>query len=120
MARVALSGYQTKQNRRKLKNGIYTKSPLVYALKLEEEQDIALLSSDNRLLEFNTQLLKTKTTTNTQGVQVLLPKAGRHVLEVGNAQDFLRVAARKENYHVERIPAAGSPIRQQDEKTLFD
>ncbi len=120
VARVALSGYQTKQNRRKLKNAIYVKSPLVCAMKLKEEKNIALLTNDNRLLEFNTELLRTKTTTNTQGVQVLTAKAGRCVREVGSVAQFLRVAARSETYHADRVPAAGTPIRQQDEKTLFD
>lgn len=120
VARVALSGYQTKQNRKKLKNAIYTKAALVRAYKLAEDRDIALLTSDNRLLEFNTALLRVKTTTNTQGVQVLTAKAGRRVVDTGAAADFLRVAARTETYHADRVPSAGTVIRKQDEKTLFD
>ena len=69
VVRVALSGYVTKTNRKRLKNAIYGGSKLLYAQVLKEDRDIALVSSDYRLMNFNTSLLKTKTTTNTQGVQ---------------------------------------------------
>ena len=69
VVRVALSGYVTKTNRKRLKNAIYGGSKLLYAQVLKEDRDLALVSSDYRLMNFNTSLLKTKTTTNTQGVQ---------------------------------------------------
>ena len=74
VVRVALSGYVTKTNRKRLKNAIYGGSKLLYAQVLKEDRDLALVSSDYRLMNFNTSLLKTKTTTNTQGVQPLRPR----------------------------------------------
>ena len=79
VVRVALSGYVTKTNRKRLKNAIYGGSKLLYAQVLKEDRDIALVSSDYRLMNFNTSLLKTKTTTNTQGVQAFTAKKGRSV-----------------------------------------
>ena len=83
MARVALSGYATKTNRKRLKNAIYGGSKLMYATVLKEERDLALVSSDYRLVNFNTSLLKTKTTNSTQGVQALTIKGSRTVTMVG-------------------------------------
>ena len=60
VARVALSGYATKTNRKRLKNAIYGGSKLMYATVLKEERDLALVSSDFRLVNFNTSLLKTR------------------------------------------------------------
>ena len=89
VARVALSGYVTKTNRKRLKNAIYGGSKLLYATVLKEDRDLALVSSDYRLVNFNTSLLKTKTTTSTQGVQAFTAKGSRTVINVGKAEDFL-------------------------------
>ena len=59
------------------KNAIYGGSKLLYAQVLKEDRDIALVSSDYRLMNFNTSLLKTKTTTNTQGVQAFTARGPR-------------------------------------------
>ena len=89
VVRVALSGYVTKTNRKRLKNAIYGGSKLLYAQVLKEDRDLALVSSDYRLMNFNTSLLKTKTTTNTQGVQAFTAKKGRSVTTVGTTEDIL-------------------------------
>lgn len=120
MARVALSGYATKTNRKKLKNAIYGGAKLLYATVLKEDRDIALATNDQRLLNFNTSLLKTKTTNNTQGIQVLTAKKGRLVREVGQVEDFVGVEAELEKFRAAKLPSAGAPMRETDMKTLFD
>ena len=60
---------------------------------LKEDRDIALVSSDYRLMNFNTSLLKTKTTTNTQGVQAFTAKKGRSVTTVGTTEEILGAAS---------------------------
>lgn len=89
VARVALAGYATKTNRKRLKNAIYGGSKLLYAAVLKEERDLALVSSDYRLMNFNTSLLKTKTTTSTQGVQAFTVKGSRTVTAWARREDFL-------------------------------
>ena len=90
VARVALSGYVTKTNRKRLKNAIYGGSKLLFATVLKEDRDLALVSSDNRLMvNFSTALLKTKTTNSTQAFSVLTAKEGRTVAMVGTAEEFL-------------------------------
>ena len=119
-ARVALSGYATKQNRKKLKNALYTGSPLLSVRILTQEQEIALATSDNRVFAFNTELLRTKTTNNTQGVQALTVKGTRHVIAVGALEEFVGTEANLDRFRVTSLPSPGYPIREQDQKTLFD
>ena len=119
-ARVALSGYATKTNRKKLKNAIYGGSKLLYATVLEEDRDVALVSSDYRLVNFNTSLLKTKTTNSTQGVQALTAKGGRIVTAVGRAEDFLGAEAALGKFQAASLPSSGASMKEEDMKTLFD
>lgn len=72
--RVALAGYVTKTNRKRLKNAIYGGSKLLYAQVLKKDRNVALVSSDYRLMNFSTSLLKTKTTTNTQASRPSRPR----------------------------------------------
>ena len=120
VARVALSGYATKTNRKRLKNAIYGGSKLMYATVLKEERDLALVSSDYRLANFNTSLLKTKTTNSTQGVQALTIKGSRTVTMVGTAEEFIGGKAQVEKFRAEKLPSAGAPMKETDMKSLFD
>ena len=120
VARVALSGYATKTNRKKLKNAIYGGSKLLYAQVLKEDRDIALATNDQRLLSFNTGLLATKTTNSTQGVQAVTKKKGRIVDAVGKLEDFLGPDAYVEKFCATKLPSAGASIKETDMKSLFD
>lgn len=120
VARVALAGYATKTNRKRLKNAIYGGSKLLYAAVLKEERDLALVSSDYRLMNFNTSLLKTKTTTSTQGVQAFMVKGSRTVTAVGKAEDFLGGKSSIKKFCAESLPSSGAPMKETDMKSLFD
>ena len=120
VARVALAGYVTKTNRKRLKNAIYGGSKLLFATVLKEDRDLALVSSDQRLINFNTSLLKTKTTNSTQGVLAFTAKNGRIVTMVGTAEEFLGGTASVEKFHAASLPSSGSPMKETDMKSLFD
>ena len=120
VARVALAGYVTKTNRKRLKNAIYGGSKLLFATVLKEDRDLALVSSDQRLINFNTSLLKTKTTNSTQGVQAFTAKNGRIVTMVGTAEEFLGGTASVEKFRAASLPSSGSPMKETDMKSLFD
>lgn len=120
VARVALAGYATKTNRKRLKNAIYGGSKLLYVTVLKEERDLALVSSDYRLMNFNTSLLKTKTTTSTQGVQAFTVKGSRTVTAVGKAEDFLGGKSSIKKFCAESLPSSGAPMKETDMKSLFD
>ena len=56
---------------------------------LKEDRDLALVSSDQRLINFNTSLLKTKTTNSTQGVLAFtVEERAASVTMVGTAEEF--------------------------------
>ena len=120
VARVALAGYVTKTNRKRLKNAIYGGSKLLFATVLKEDRDLALVSSDQRLINFNTSLLKTKTTNSTQGVLAFTAKNGRIVTMVGTAEEFLGGTASVEKFRAVSLPSSGSPMKETDMKSLFD
>ena len=120
VARVALSGYETKTNRKRLKNAIYGGSKLLQAYILEEDRDVALVSNDQRMVNFNTSLLKTKTSTSTQGVVALTAKPGRIVTMVGQAEEFIGKDATPEKFRAEKLPSSGASLAESDMKTLFE
>ena len=115
-----MAGYVTKTNRKRLKNAIYGGSKLLFACVLKEDRDLALVSSDQRLINFNTSLLKTKTTNSTQGVLAFTAKNGRIVTMVGTAEEFLGGTASVEKFHAASLPSSGSPMKETDMKSLFD
>ena len=118
--RVALAGYVTKTNRKRLKNAIYGGSKLLYAQVLKEDRDIALVSSDYRLMNFNTSLLKTKTTTNTQGVQAFTAKKGRAITTVSTTEEVLGAGVSAEKFTAQSLPCAGALMKDDDMPSLFD
>ena len=118
--RVALAGYVTKTNRKRLKNAIYGGSKLLYAQVLKEDRDIALVSSDYRLMNFNTSLLKTKTTTNTQGVQAFTAKKGRAITTVSTVEEVLGAGVSAEKFTAQSLPSAGALMKDDDMPSLFD
>ena len=73
-ARVELKAYQTASNRRKLTGAYSDKSPLKAIIRLEEEQELAVYSTELRCLIISTAMLNPKTTRSTQGVAVLALK----------------------------------------------
>ena len=79
-AKVELSAYQTKTNRKKLMNAYSDKSPVVAVIQLAEDREILLTASSGRMLLFHTGLVAAKTTKNTQGVQAMNLKKGQRVM----------------------------------------
>ena len=78
-ARVALSAYATVSNRRKLTGAYCDKFPLVCAVHLTEDTELALETNEPRALLVHTSLLAPKTTRNVQGVAVMTLKPKYHL-----------------------------------------
>ena len=111
-ARVELSAYETKTNRKKLVNACSDKSPVVSVLVLREEMELACYASDDRALVFNTALLQAKSSRSTQGVGVMALKPRRTLLravpaDASGIQNLSR-------YRVRSLPAAGALLRPED------
>ncbi|MCL2821191.1 MAG: DNA topoisomerase (ATP-hydrolyzing) subunit A [Oscillospiraceae bacterium] len=111
-ARVELSGYATKLNRKKLTGAYSDKSPVCTLLPLFEDKELAVFSSDGRVCVFSSSLMAPKTTRNTQGVQVISLKKNR----IMERADFLEKTFIKEpsRYRVRGIPGAGALIKPED------
>ena len=111
-ARIELSAYETKTNRRKLVGACSDKSPVKAVMLIGEEFDVACYSSDGRAMIFNTALLQPKTSRSTQGVAVMNLKAKRVLEKAMPLKDSdIQNTAR---YRVRSIPAAGSLIKGED------
>ena len=111
-ARIELASYETKTNRKKLINAYCDKSPLVSMLQLTEDVDVACYSSDDRVLVFNTSLLQTKTSRNSQGVGVMTLKAKRVLKEAVRLSETQ--ISNVPRYRVRSLPAAGALLKVDD------
>ena len=111
-AKVPMSAYETKTNRRKLTGAYSDKSPLRTILAMQADAEVALYATDGRAVVFSTALLLPKTTRNTQGVAVMSLKkkalADRAVLL---ADSGIANAAR---YRCKAVPAAGVLVKEED------
>lgn len=111
-ARIELSAYETKTNRKKLINAYSDKSPLKAALLLTGETDLVCYSGDDRALIFNTVLLQPKTSRSAQGVAVMSLKPKRALTGAAELKNTsIKNAGR---YRVRSIPAAGALLKPED------
>ena len=106
IAKVPLSAYATKTNRKKLANAYSAKNPIVQVLYLPEDGNILLRSTNNRAVVFDSAMLLPKTTRDSIGVQVMTLKAKNAVIEEASLLTEEQFAA-LQKYVVKNIPAAG-------------
>ena len=111
-ARLPLSVYETKTNRKKLINACSDKSPVKAVLVFKEEQDVVCVASDERALIFNTALLQPKTSRTTLGVGVMSLKARRELVRAAFLADTQ--VKNVSRYRVRSLPAAGALLRPED------
>ncbi len=107
IAKVDMSAYETKTNRKKLINAYSDKSVLAAALYLSEDTDIVICGSNERKLLLNTASILPKTTKSTQGVQAMtLKKKSDKVVSVHlyNEGEF----EKPYRYRPKNLPAAGA------------
>ena len=105
VAKVEMSAYQTKQNRKKLLNAYSDKSPLTVALYVREDCEVLLTASSGRMLLFHTGLIAPKATKNTQGVQAMNLKKGQRLLRV---QLYEEGMLQNPNRYKKSLPALGA------------
>ncbi len=112
VAKVPLSAYETKTNRRKLTGAYCDKSPLVKAVALTEDTQMVLYSSDSRAAIFSTAQLLPKTTRNTQGVSVMTLKKKAVLTDAGALESSGIV--NQARYRNKTIPSAGALLKEED------
>ena len=112
VAKVELSSYATKTNRRKLIGAFSDKSPLVAMFQIPEDREFFLASTAGRHLVVHTGAISVKTTRNTQGVQAMVLK-GQHRLESVVPFDN-EMVAKPARYRTRTLPAAGAVLSAED------
>ena len=113
-AKVPLSAYETKTNRKKLTGAYSDKSPVVRIMAMEADTQVAVYASDGRALIFSTAQLLPKTTRSTQGVAVLSLKKKAVLSDaVELEQSGIENQSR---YRTRTIPAAGALLKVEDSR----
>ena len=111
-AKVELSAYKTTSNRRRLTGAYSDKSPLKALLHLKEDREIAVYSTEPRVLIVNTALLGEKTTRTTQGVALLTLKK-KYVLDTVRFPEETGITDLA-RYRGRSIPATGALLKTED------
>ena len=112
VAKVPLSAYETKSNRKKLTGAYSDKSPVVAALCLAADEQVAVFTTDDRCVIFSTAQLLPKTTRNTQGVGVVSLKKKALVRDAVLAASSGIVNATR--YRTRTLPSAGATVKPED------
>ena len=111
VAKIELSAYETKSNRKKLTGAYFSKSPLVAVFHTTPDAELALYTQ-SRILIVNTAQLQSKTTRSAQGVAVMALKKNQQVtqaclLSESGIENVVR-------YRTRTLPAAGALIKEED------
>lgn len=111
-AKVPLSAYETKTNRKKLTGAYSDKSPLIKAVALDADEQMVVYSTDGRAAIFSTAQLLPKTTRNTQGVAVMTLK------KKATLRDAVLLTqsgiVNESRYRTKTIPSAGALLKEED------
>ncbi|MDR2421078.1 MAG: topoisomerase IV [Oscillospiraceae bacterium] len=111
-ARVPLSAYATKTNRRRLTGAYGDKSDAAAMIVIREEAELALYSSDGRAMVFSSAQLVPKTTRGTQGVQALTLRRGTKLIRAALLSET--AIQNRARYAARSIPAAGAKLTDGD------
>lgn len=113
MAKIPVSSYATKTNRKKLANAYYGDSPLVDMFFLEEDLDFVAYSSIDKVLVFNTSQINPKSTRNSQGVWVLKSKKGSFLKKI---VPLTEANLSDPEYYRANVPAIGCYLKEEDKE----
>ncbi len=112
IAKIDMSAYETKTNRKKLIKAYSDKSPLVSCIHIEEDADYVIRSTSGRYLIFNSGSISPKSTKDSQGVAIMTLKKGHKTagITLYNENMFAKPA----RYRTKTLPAAGSTLSGED------
>ena len=112
LAKVDLSAYETKTNRKKLIKAYCEKFLLAAIRQITEDCELVVQSTAGRILLLNTGAVSPKTTKDTQGVAVMTLKKGHRLSSVRDYKEgeFVKPA----RYRTRSLPAAGALLSAED------
>lgn len=114
MARIAMSAYETKFNRKKLINAYSSKSRLVFICRAVEDKDVVMLRDYDKAVLINTALIPENTTKSSNGVQVFTLKKNS-IMSCGYPAEEFK-AENIERYRMKKIPSTGHFIKEEDKE----
>lgn len=112
LAKIDLSAYETKTNRKKLIKAYCEKFPVVNMFCVTEDKEYVMKSTSGRILLLNIGAIAVKTTKDSMGVSVMTLKKGHRVSSVKEYTDgeFVKPA----RYRTRTLPAAGATLSADD------
>lgn len=113
VAKVPLSAYETKSNRKKLTGAYSDKSPLSGILFAQEESEFLLTATSGRMLLLHSASINMKTTRNTQGVSVMKLKKGQRLFSIGTYKEG--TFSKPTRYRTRSLPALGAMPSGEDQ-----
>ena len=111
-AKVPLSAYETKTNRKKLTGAYSDKSPIAAIAGFNEDVQMAVYTTDGRAVIFSTAQLLPKTTRNTIGVSVVSLKKKAIVTDAVTVAESGIV--NQSRYRTRSVPSAGALLKPED------
>ncbi len=115
-AKIEMSSYATKTNRKKLANAYCDGSPLVRMMFMTEDMDLIATSSIKKVLVFNTEGINPKSTRASQGVQVLTSEKGSTLIHIKTLEEMQ--LSDLDYYRTKNIPAIGCYIKEEDKADI--
>ena len=112
VAKVDMSAYETKTNRKKLIKAYCDKFPIVAIRHIKEDCEIVMKSSSGRILLLNTGAVSPKTTKDTQGVGVMTQRKNHRLESVTDFSEYM--FQKPARYRTRTLPAAGSTLSAED------
>ena len=112
VAKVTMSGYATKTNRKKLIKAYSDKSPIVSAMYIEEDTEVVISSTAGRHLLVNTGAISPKAAKDTAGVNVMTLKKYHKIQDVRLYKEG--EFTKPHRYRTKTLPAAGATLSADD------
>lgn len=114
VAKIDLSSYATKTNRKKLINAFFEKAEATAFFHVTEDTDIVLYSSNGKVLILNTGAVASKTTRNTGGISAMTQKGKNYLFK---AEIFAESTFKRPDYYrTKNLPAVGCFLRAEDKE----
>jgi DNA gyrase subunit A len=113
-AKIPLSSYATKTNRKKLANAYSELSSLCDVRFLQEDRELAAFSNIDKVLIFSTAEINAKTTRDSGGVQVLKSKKGSFMSKIRELDELNLTDP--DYYRTKNIPAVGCYLKEEDKE----
>mgnify|MGYP000144147820 CR=1 FL=1 len=112
IAKIDMASYATKTNRKKLVNAYSNLSRLINIMHIDNDTNLVAYSDIGKVLVFNTSEISSKSTRDSQGVQVLKQKNNSRMVEIKTLDEA--GLTDPDYYRTKNIPAVGCYLKKED------